>query len=633
VLISFDLEDSSQAFSIRSIPKILTTIPKVTFMKASRRLYDNYDVNGEYDDLPDRFADPTHDSRCPSARRSLTLNNFYAPGLLQRPSSDVTEEEETWNEEEEEWDDSAHIEQCFSELGRRFVWDHENDEEIANGLRNLDYSVSHFIAADKAGHFGDPMLTKKGRKARPKPAPPQEAEKPAPPPPVTRSYSMAAVVARQHVDCRRTVASVQKELRSVKRHLSLVIVGHVDAGKSTLMGHFLVLLGRVSHGQMTKLSQETRQKGKEEDKFAWVMAEDEAEREHGVTIDVAMNEFETPELNVTVLDAPGHKDFVGNMIAGASQADAALLVVDVTNPLIDRGQAREHVHVCRALGVSTLVVAVNKMDAVSYDPAVYEDVKNRMANFLKTVGWSAASFVPTAANQGEGLVRKSSRMPWYDGPCILEAINAIAPSAVDVASPFLLCVSDSTESTGKEVTVTGRIESGFLCKTDTVKIVPGDKTGRVTAIRLNGKPVSSFVPAGRIVEITIASTADVRVGSAIIAPERNLAAATQFKARIATFTMQVPLLKGAALLFHRHAVDTPLSLVQILNWVNRKTGEVVKKGGDYITSNSRADVVFRLTRTALPLEVQNISKSFSRFIIRAKGETLGFGSITEVMGD
>jgi translation elongation factor EF-1alpha len=242
--------------------------------------------------------------------------------------------------------------------------------------------------------------------------------------------------------------------------------------------------------------------------------------------------------------------------------------------------------------------------------------------------------VPTAANKGEGLVRKSKAMPWYDGPCVQEAIQAITMPPVDVASPFLMCVSDASESTGKEVTVTGRIESGFVCKNDTVKIVPGDKTGRVTGLKVNGAQVSTFVPAGRIVTITIASTvADAKVGSAVIGPERNLAAASQFKARIVTFTMQVPLLKGAALLFHRHAVDTPLALVQVLNWVNKKTGEAMKKGGDYVPSNTRADVVLRLTRTSLPLEVHSISKSFSRFIIRAKGETLGWGSITEVMAD
>jgi translation elongation factor EF-1alpha len=225
-------------------------------------------------------------------------------------------------------------------------------------------------------------------------------------------------------------------------------------------------------------------------------------------------------------------------------------------------------------------------------------------------------------------------MPWYDGPCVLEAIHAIQLSPPDVASPFLLCVSEATEATGKEVTVTGKIESGFICKNDTVKIVPGDKTGRVSAVKLNGQPVAGFAPAGRIVSITIASNAgDVRVGSAIIAPERNLAAATQFKARIVTFTMQVPLLKGASLLFHRHAVDTPLALVQVINWVNKKTGEAQKKGGDYVPSNTRADVVFRLTKQSLPLEVHSISKSFSRFIIRAKGETLGWGSICEVMSD
>jgi GTPase len=251
---------------------------------------------------------------------------------------------------------------------------------VARALREMDYSVEHVLAADR--RRVKPLFSRKKKSKRTQP-PAAPAAGSSTPSPVKRSQSMQLAPAkRQHAECRHTVEQVQQAVSYQKGHLNLVIVGHVDAGKSTLMGHLLTLCGRFSRSHLSRVAQEAGAAGKPEERFAWVMAEDRTEREHGVTIDVAMVEFETERLAVTVLDAPGHADFVPNMIAGASQADAALLVVDATNPLINKGQVREHLLLCRALLVPSLIVVVNKMDAVDYDEGVYNAVVEPLRAFL-----------------------------------------------------------------------------------------------------------------------------------------------------------------------------------------------------------------------------------------------------------
>jgi elongation factor 1 alpha-like protein len=436
---------------------------------------------------------------------------------------------------------------------------------------------------------------------------------------------------RQHAECRHTLEQVQQSVTSQKHRLNLVIVGHVDAGKSTLMGHLLTLCGRLPRTQLTKIAQEARAAGKAEERFAWVMAEDKSEREHGVTIDVAMVEFETEHLQITVLDAPGHVDFVPTMIAGASQADAALLVIDATNPLITKGQAREHLLLCRALGVGALLVVVNKMDMVGYEERVFAGVVEPLTAFLRSVGWAAIHIIPASAATGENLTTPCPQLGWYAGPRVLDAIDALRPPPFDVAAPFVLCVSAS-ETTDKAVVVGGKIEAGFVCKNDFVKLVPADLMPRVVGVKVNGRQVP-FATAGVIAELTLGIGAvTVSIGAAVMAPERPMSVSSHFKARISTFAMEVILLVGARHVFHRHAVDVDMEVVRICNLVNKKTNTPIPGPAYGVLGNSRADVIYRLSMS-VPMQPDGLSKSFSRFIIRAQGKTLGFGSISEVLNE
>ncbi|OHT00174.1 Elongation factor Tu C-terminal domain containing protein [Tritrichomonas foetus] len=555
-----------------------------------------------------------------------------------------------YDEEEDFYDDRNEINRCFAELDKKYDYSRCDREQMITGLRECDYNIKDFLEYALEGDFGPFHLKKKAKKPanqqpantanrnqQNKNAQGNNQKNDAKPGggSVARSMSLMPLTkpTKQHQDCKRTVQQVQQQLASSKKRINLVIVGHVDAGKSTLMGHLLQLTGNVSHGQMTKITKESNEQGRPEDCWAWVMAEDQVERERGVTIDVSMTEFQTNKLIVTVLDAPGHKDFVPNMIAGASQADAALLVVDVTNPLIDKGQAREHLLLCRSLGVQSLIVAVNKMDSVFFDQNEFDEVKGRLTTFLKSLGWSAINFIPTAANKGSNLKVPSKESPWYTGPTVLDAIDNLTPPQYDINSHFLLCISECIDmSSGRGVIATGRIECGYVCQTDNLNLLPADKFVKVNKIEVNRQFVP-FATAGTIVSLHLTTqlgSENIPIGSALVAPERVLPVASQFVARVATFSMTVPLLKGSVLVFHRHAVDVPLRIASIRAIINKKTKQVDKKNPGFIPQNSLADVVFRLNQQ-IPLDIHTVSKSFGRFIIRAGGETLGFGSISDII--
>ena len=601
-------------------------------MKPSRkRLFDPDDLDPTYSTFREEREVPKTGGSGALPRRSVTISDFATHlSVVDDPEGGPEfGEEEEWDQygqgEEDEWDECEDweiINKCFKELEKKWTWDHEFDEEIADALRNCDYDVQIFVDIEKQQKKW--LEPKRRAPAAPKPAP----VKPAPPermPSLPKSQSQAPL--RQHIDCRRTVAEVSSELSRSKKYLNLVVIGHVDAGKSTLMGHLMKLSGKVSHGQMTKIQQQSKDMGKEEDCLAWIMAEDDAEREHGITIDVAMVELETDKYEVTVLDAPGHRDYVPNMIAGASQADAALLVVDAGNPLIEGGQAMEHMLLCRSLGVTSLIVVVNKMDTVGFKESVFRDVRDKLAEAVKRLAWPHVLYVPSAANVGENLMTKSKAMPWYNECSVIEAIDKLTPPTHDVASPFVLCVAESVEKKESQV-VAGRVESGYVCKGDWVRLIPGNNTVKVSDVKVNGKPVK-YAAAGRIADISFQYPGEILVGSAVVSPDFSLTFGTQFKALIHIFHSNGKILmKGASLIFHRHAVDVSMRLIEIEGVGKRNSKEFKKQV--FIGVHNSANVIFRL-ESPLPLATKEASMSFGRFIIRQDGATLGFGTITQVI--
>jgi translation elongation factor EF-1alpha len=273
---------------------------------------------------------------------------------------------------------------------------------------------------------------------------------------------------------------------------------------------------------------------------------------------------------------------------------------------------------------------MNKMDAVGYDQHVFRDVVERMTGFLRSIGLASAHFIPASAVTGENLVAPCQKLSWFEGPTVIDAIDHISPPIQDIASPFLMCATSVDALGDKQVVVAGRIEYGYVCKNDNVRLMPGDQAGRVTAVRLGGQP-APFASAGMIPEVTIAvESIGFPIGTAIFAPERPMSLATQFRARLMTFAMDVMLLPGASLVFHRHAVDIPMTLISVIH-ILKKNGEVAPQRLPGIPQQSRADAVFRLKQPVV-VQAENMAKGrFGRFVIRAKGRSLGCGVINELV--
>lgn len=433
----------------------------------------------------------------------------------------------------------------------------------------------------------------------------------------------------QHKLCGWTAETAAAEYARQKPHLNLVIIGHVDAGKSTLMGNLLVQSGSVTSREFKKIEDESLQIGRSKDAYAWVMAEEKTERERGVTIKVSMTNFETEERHFTILDCPGHRDFVTNMIAGTSMAHAALLVVEAVNPNLDHGQTREHLLICRALGVTNLVICINKMDVVNYDKDVFNSICEQLQAFLRGFGAENIAFIPTSAQLGENILDHAPVMCWYEGPTVIEALNNLTPPP-HTFDNFVLTPFDTSDH-GSEVVVVGCVDDGFVCVGDKVKIVPLDQIAIVKNIQVADKNVEHAFP-GSIATILINTklTSDaVVVGSALCSPQNSLPSEMEFTARVVTFDTDTPIKIGSYLVFHRNAADASVRVAKIFGLVDKNTKQITKKNPIIVPKNSCAMIHFELN-APLPLEVYDRSHLFGRFILRSNGMTVAFGSITSI---
>jgi elongation factor 1-alpha len=255
---------------------------------------------------------------------------------------------------------------------------------------------------------------------------------------------------------------------SKKTHMNLVVVGHVDNGKSTTVGHLLVDMGAIDQRTIDAYAKESEATGKGDTfKYAWVLDSIKDERERGITIDLAFQKFETQKFFFTLIDAPGHRDFIKNMITGASEADAAILVISVkpgeTEAAIEPGgQGREHAFLARTLGVNQVVVALNKMDDANYQEARYKEVKENVEKMLKMVGYNTAkiNFIPISGWKGDNLVKKSTNMPWYKGPTLSESLDTFDPPEKPTGKPLRIPIQDVYSITGVGTVPVGRVETG-----------------------------------------------------------------------------------------------------------------------------------------------------------------------------
>uniref|UniRef100_A0A3Q2SYM5 HBS1-like protein n=1 Tax=Fundulus heteroclitus TaxID=8078 RepID=A0A3Q2SYM5_FUNHE len=422
--------------------------------------------------------------------------------------------------------------------------------------------------------------------------------------------------------------------------LNLVVIGHVDAGKSTLMGHLLYLLGNVNKRTMHKYEQESKKAGKASFAYAWVLDETGEERDRGVTMDVGMTKFETNSKVVTLMDAPGHKDFIPNMITGAAQADVAVLVVDASRGEFEAGfeaggQTREHALLVRSLGVTQLAVAVNKMDQVSWQQERFQEISSKLGHFLKQAGFKESDvfFVPTSGLSGENLTARSTVSEltcWYKGPSLLEQIDAFKAPQRSIDKPFRLCVSDVFKDQGSGFCVTGKIEAGYIQTGDKVLAVPPNESCTVKGITLHDEALDWAV-AGDHVSLTVTGIdiIKINVGCVLCDLKEPIRVCTRFKARILLFNIEVPITQGFPVLLHYQTVSEPATIKKLISVLHKSSGEILKKKPKCLSKGMNAIVEIQ-TQRPVSLELYKDYKELGRFMLRYVGSTIAAGVVTEV---
>ncbi|KAK8767444.1 hypothetical protein V5799_005774 [Amblyomma americanum] len=435
-------------------------------------------------------------------------------------------------------------------------------------------------------------------------------------------------------------AEYAKERGTTKALLNLVVIGHVDAGKSTLMGHLLYRLGCVQKKQMHKYEQESKKLGKASFMYAWVLDETSEERNRGITMDVAQAKFETPNRSIVLLDAPGHRDFIPNMITGAAQADVAILVVDATRGEFETGfetggQTREHTLLVRSLGVSQLAVAINKLDNVSWDEGRYNEITAKLRSFLRQAGYreSDFTFVPCSGLTGENLTTKpapdSPLTKWYNGPCLVDVIDGFKPPERPISKPFRLCVSDVFKGTGSGFCVSGRIDAGCVANGDKILVMPAAEQGSVKGITIDEVPVPQAF-AGDQVALTLSGVDMIKVttGSFVCDPAVPIRVSTRFQARLVVFNIEVPLTRGFPVVLHYQSTTEQASIHRIISQLNKGTGEVMRNKPRCLVKNTSGLVEIKVCRP-MCVELYKEFKELGRITLRSGGSTVAAGVITE----
>lgn len=414
-----------------------------------------------------------------------------------------------------------------------------------------------------------------------------------------------------------------------KPHLNLIFVGHVDHGKSTLIGSLFYQTGALTDQELNKLKDEAKKEGAASFELAFFTDVSKEERVKGVTIDLAHRRFETGKYYFTVIDAPGHRDFVKNMITGASQADAAVLVISAQEGI--QPQTREHAYLCRVLGIKQLIVAFNKMDLIGYQKEKYEEVKNETVKFLKTVGYPSEKFlyVPVSAKEGEGVSKKSAKMPWYAGLSFAEALDTLQIPEKPIALPLRVPVQDVYQITGVGTVPVGRVETGILKANDKVIIEPSNVVGEVKSIEMHHEQIPSAEPGDNIgFNLRGVTKEQIKRGDVLGHPDNPPTVVKEFTAQIIVLQHPTVLTAGYTPVFHAHTAQVACKIKKIVKKLDPKTGATVQENPDFVKTGDAAVIICEPSKPFV-LEKKDTIPQLASFAIRDMGITVGAGICIE----
>jgi len=422
-------------------------------------------------------------------------------------------------------------------------------------------------------------------------------------------------------------------MAEAKPHLNLAFIGHVDHGKSTTVGRLMFETGAVDPHIIEEYKKEAASKGKATFEFAWVMDSLKEERERGVTIDIAHQKFTTDKFYFTVVDCPGHRDFVKNMITGASQADAAVLMVSVPDGV--QAQTREHVFLSRTLGVSQLIIGMNKIDATTppYDEKAYLKAKDEISKLLKMVGYKTDEipFIPMSGLMGDNLAKPSENMKWWKGPTLLQALNNLKVPQKPTTLPLRVPVQDVYTIAGVGTVPVGRVETGIMKKNDKIVFQPANVVGEVKSIEMHHEEAPQAEPGDNIGwNVRGVSKKDIRRGDVCGHPDKPPLVAKEFKAQIVVLQHPSAISAGYTPVFHCHTAQIACTITQILAKLDPRTGAVKEQNPAFIKAGDAAIIMVTPSKPMVIEKVKEIPQ-LGRFAIRDMGQTIAAGMCMDVV--
>lgn len=481
-------------------------------------------------------------------------------------------------------------------------------------IKKPPLSASAAVSANASPVLNEKSLT--GTPTPPRapnsPAPPVTSSSVPPPPPPTT-----------------LMASTKKPL------LTVVILGHVDAGKSTVTGHLL-------HLQQQNTTTSTR---KPTTSFAWLLDEDEQERLHGVTMDIATKHLETNSRDIILLDAPGHADFVPATITGAAAADAGILTVDVTESHnLQKGQLKEHVFLAKGLGVNQILILCNKMDVIGFDQeARYRTLEGQIREFLRTAGYPPTKIrcLPVSGLTGVNISRNPDNeddqtlRKWYDGPTLFEALEKfdIPPQQSKLLEkPLRLVVADVIEGSNA-ISVRAKVVSGWVQQGEKLTLLPVGDTVSLNKVSTMHYANRTAFGSGELVDATLVGLSDaqrISIGSLLVRPSNRPPLASRCRAKVFVLDIGIPLIRGAQAMFHMHYLDIPCHFKSLLKTLETDGSTTKKLNPRALTKNTTAIVELQLSVPTC-IEAFTECRALGRFVLRRNGDSVAVGRIEDVL--
>jgi len=418
-----------------------------------------------------------------------------------------------------------------------------------------------------------------------------------------------------------------------KPHMNIITAGHVDHGKSTIVGRILFDSGTIREDELKKLKDLATEYKIEGGEFAYILDTVKEERQRGMTIDIMHRPFETRKYFFTIIDCPGHRDFVKNMITGASQADGALLVVSARTGEGVQEQTKEHIYLIKVLGISQILVLITKMDLANWSKEKFEEIKKDIVTVLQPLRFDVEKipFIPVSGQLGDNILKKSTNMPWYTGPIVVEALDMFEIPSRPVEKPLRIPVQDVYSITGVGTVPVGKVETGVMKTNDVIVFEPAGVKGEVKSIEVHHQNIPEAKPGDNVgFNVRGVSKEQIRRGDVVGHPDNPPTVVKEFTAQIMVLQHPSVITAGYTPVFHCHTASVACQITEIIAKVDPRTGVSIQDKPDFIKAGDAAKIKVVPTKPMV-IEKQSDFPELARFAIRDMGMTVAAGMCLDIV--